>query len=161
MQCICILTTHPVSHLVKLKTPSKVKTLSFEKKSDCLTTSKIFEYNDVKISYVKNNSGFFYTIGSCVFFFRVMTFKPIRSCENSRKQLQIFCSFQIARTLGLILLSNAPFSDQGKLSNTYPLPASLSPHLHYKCLVTHPIQLAHDIFILPPAPSSRYYITSL
>ena len=51
-------------------------------------------------------------------------------------------------------MSNAPLRDQGKLSNACPLPAPPPPpDLDYKCLVTHPIELAHGISIMPSAPS--------
>ena len=70
--------------------------------------------------------------------------KPMRSCENSRKQLHIFCSFQIARTPGLM-----PSQGPRKIVNTFSLPKNVN-------LMTKPIQLAHDKSILPPASNNKH-----
>ena len=49
-----------------------------------------------------------------------------------------------------------------KLILNTPPPPHTHTHPHWKCLVSQPAQLAHDIHIsiLPPALSRRYFITS-
>ena len=87
--------------------------------------------------------------------------KPMRSCEKSRKQLQILGSFQFARIGGLILLSNVALRDWGNCQIPDPC-LHLPPPRLLDILTTKNVWcwLAHDTSMLPPVPSSRYFITS-